>query len=136
MIRYTTTLVGVTPDQLRGGFFDGWPNPPSPETQLRLLQGSSHVVLAVDDATGNVVGFITAVSDGVLSAYIPLLEVLPACQGQGIGLELTRRMVEQLRHLYMVDLLCDEPLQAFYAKLGMHRATGMLLRNYSRQNGE
>ena len=136
MIRYTTTLAGVTPDQLRGGFFDGWPNPPSPETHLRLLQGSSHVVLAVDHATGNVVGFITAVSDGVLSAYIPLLEVLPAYTGQGIGLELTRRMVEQLRHLYMVDLLCDEPLQAFYAKLGMHRATGMLLRNYSRQNGK
>ncbi|HLN61990.1 MAG TPA: GNAT family N-acetyltransferase [Symbiobacteriaceae bacterium] len=135
MIRYTTALDGLTPDQLRGGFFDGWPNPPSPETHFRLLQRSSHVVLAVDDATGDVVGFITAISDGVLSAYIPLLEVLPAYQGQGIGLELTRQMVEQLRHLYMVDLLCDEPLQAFYAKLGMHKASGMLLRNYRRQHG-
>jgi hypothetical protein len=44
-------------------------------------------------------------------------------------------MLERLKDLYMVDLLCDEELQSFYAKLGMKRAQGMFLRNYERQDG-
>lgn len=134
-ISYRETAAGVAAAQLRG-FFVGWPNPPSPETHLRLLVGSDHVVLALDgdnDGTGDVVGFATAISDGVLSAYVPLLEVLPAYQGRGIGSELMHRMLDQLRHLYMVDLLCEPDLQPFYARVGMRPSTGMLLRNYARQ---
>ena len=80
-------------------------------------------------------GFITAISDSVLCAYIPLLEVLPDYQGRGIGQELTQRMLAKLDHLYMVDLLCDANLQPFYARLGMRAASGMLRRNYARQAG-
>jgi hypothetical protein len=32
-----------------------------------------------------VVGFITAISDGVLTAYVPFLEVLPAHRRQGVA---------------------------------------------------
>ena len=135
MIVYTDSLAGITPDHLRGGFFVGWPNPPTPESHLHLLAGSNQVFLACDDQTGQVVGFITAITDGVLAAYIPLLEVLPAYQGRGIGSELTRRMLATLRDLYMVDLLCDPDRQPFYARLGMRPATGMLLRHYDRQSG-
>ncbi len=134
MISYTTALEGITPDNLRG-FFVGWPQPPTPETHLRLLRGSSHVVLALDNATGSVVGFITAVSDGVLSAYIPLLEVLPAYQHQGIGGELVRRLVDDLRHLYMIDLVCDPDMQPFYERFGLRPYHAMLKRNYDRQAG-
>ncbi|RIK35923.1 MAG: GNAT family N-acetyltransferase [Chloroflexi bacterium] len=133
MVRYTNSPGDVAAFQLTGGFWEGWPNPPSPETHLRLLQQSDHVVLALDDR--QVVGFITAISDGVLAAYIPLLEVLPAYRVQGIGSELVRRMLDQLSHLYMVDLLCDPELQPFYARHGMRPATGMLMRNYDRQSG-
>jgi len=133
-IVYQETAAGLTPGQLTG-FFAGWPNAPSPETHVRLLAQSDHIVLAVDEERGKVVGFVTAVSDGVLSAYIPLLEVLPAYHGQGIGSELMRRMLEQLRHLYMVDLLCDPELQPFYSRLGMRPGTGMLIRHYDRQAG-
>lgn len=83
--------VGTLNSQLLHGFFVDWPNPPTPETHLRLLQQSDFVVLARDERSGQVVGFITAISDGVLSAYIPLLEVLPSFQGQGIGSELCAR---------------------------------------------
>ena len=107
-----TSAAGITSVQLTG-FFQGWPNPPSPETHLRLLQQSNYVVLAVDDDTRQVVGFVTAVSDGVLSAYIPLLEVLPAYRSAGVGSELMRCLLDQLGHLYMVDLLCDPELQPF-----------------------
>jgi GNAT superfamily N-acetyltransferase len=135
VIVYTTTAEDISAGQLRGGFWAGWPNPPSPETHLRLLRGSDFVVLALDGATGNVVGFISAISDGVLAGYVPLLEVLPHWQGRGIGGELVQRMLDQLRHLYMVDLLCDAELQPFYERFGLHRATGMFLRNYDRQTG-
>ncbi len=134
MIAYTDSAAAITPDHLTG-FFVGWPNPPSPETHLRLLHESDHVVLAVDDAANRVVGFVTAISDGVLSAYVPHLEVLPDYQGQGIGTQLMRRIVARLDRLYMVDLLCDPELQPFYARLGMRPATGMLIRNYHRQAG-
>ena len=74
--------------------------------------------------------------DGVLSAYIPLLEVLPKYQSKGIGKDLAARMLQSLEHFYMVDVLCDVELQEFYRSLGMHDGTGSLLRNYNRQNGE
>ena len=79
---------------------------------------------------------ITAISDGVLAAYIPHLEVLPAYQGQGIGTELVRRMFDQLDHIYMIDLICDADVQPFYERVGMIRYTGMIRRNYEHQSGE
>ncbi len=134
MIVYTESLDGITPEQLHG-FFVGWPDRPTPERHLDLLRSSAEIVLAVDTDAARVVGFITAISDGVLAAFIPLLEVLPAYQGQGIGSELVRRMFEKLVHLYAVDLICDASLQPFYARFGMQPYTGMIRRRYERQAG-
>ena len=134
MITYTDSLHGITADKLNG-FFLGWPNPPKPDAHLRILQGSSHFVLAVDNQTGQIVGFINAVSDGVLNAFIPLLEVLPSHQHHGIGAELVKQMLAKLRNLYAIDLLCDADLQPFYERFGMRPYTAMLYRNYDRQSG-
>ncbi len=133
MITYTDSPKTVTPNQLEG-FFVGWPNPPSVETHLQLLGSSSHVVLAIED-DGQVVGFITAISDGVLSAYIPFLEVLPSFQKRGIGAELVRRLLGQLDGLYSIGLHCDPELQPFYEKVGMTTLGGMSSRNYAAQSG-
>jgi ribosomal protein S18 acetylase RimI-like enzyme len=137
-IRYVASAAEVAPEQLTG-FFVGWPNPPSPHTHLRLLHASDHIVLALAEEGGSagprVVGYITALSDGVLCAYISSLEVLPEFQGQGIGSELVRRMLDKLRDLYMIDLICDPDVQPFYARLGLRPAGGMILRNYDRQAG-
>ena len=127
MISYTDSLAGVTSEHLQGGFFVGWPNPPSPDTHYRILANSAAIVLA-RSTDGTVVGFMTAVSDHISCAYIPHLEVLPTYQGQGIGSELVRRMIEKLRHLYMIDLVCDPPLQSFYERLGMQAVVGMIIR--------
>ena len=131
---YLESPADILAQQLTG-FFVGWPNPPSEERLLGLLQNSSYVVLAFDDETEKVVGLVTAISDGVC-AYIPLLEVLPDYQGRGIGTDLMRRMLDKLSHLYMIDLLCDGELQPFYERLGMGRSRGMMIRNYARQSGK
>lgn len=135
MITYTSSLDSVTSEHLQGGFFAGWPNPPSPATHFQILTNNAAVVLArIDDSM--VVGFITAISDGISCAYIPHLEVLPEYQGRGIGTELVVRMLARLRHLYMIDLVCDPSLQAFYERIGMRPIVGMVVRNYDRQSCE
>ena len=134
MLSYRVDHSGIAPAQLRG-FFVGWPNPPSPETHLKILQQSSYVVLAIDDETNQVVGFVTAISDKVLSAYIPLLEVLPDYQFRGIGRTLMEKMLEQLAGLYMIDLTCDEMMQKMYAQLGFRPMTAMMIRDFQNQAG-
>jgi ribosomal protein S18 acetylase RimI-like enzyme len=127
-IEYDDDVSGLRPEDLEGFFVD-WPVPPSPERRLAILHGSDRVLLAREPGSGRVVGFVTAVTDGVLSAYIPLLEVVPDHQGAGIGTELMRRLLEEFRDLYIVDLVCDPQLESFYRRFGMVPLTGMALRN-------
>ncbi|NGP58955.1 GNAT family N-acetyltransferase [Paenibacillus thiaminolyticus] len=131
---YKNSLDGITSGMLQGFFVD-WPSPPAPDTHLRLLKQSSKVILAVDETANRVVGFITAISDGILSAYIPLLEVLPTYKNKGIGKELVTRMLTELDDIYMIDLCCDDDLVPYYDQFGMRKTNGMILRNYTRQSG-
>ena len=134
MIRYQTNLKNIKSNQLVG-FFVGWAKPPSQKTHLKILENSSHVVLAINETTNQVVGFINAVSDKTLSAYLPLLEVLPEYQKKGIGAELVKRTLEQLKDFYMIDLACDDNLVPFYKKLDFVQMTSMVIRNFSQQSG-
>ena len=134
MMKYQDHMRNMSAGRLKGFFVD-WPNPPAPAAHLKLLKNSGLRVLAVDGKTGNVVGFITAASDGVLCAYIPVLEVLPSYQGRGIGKELTGRMLRKLKKAYMVDLICDKELQKFYKRFDMQPSTGMIKRDYRNQSG-
>jgi len=126
-IEYTTSLDGVAPEHL-GGFFEGWPSPPSAERHLELLRGSYRIVLAREAGSPSVVGFVNAISDGVLYAFVPLLEVLPSHRGRGVGSGLLQRLLDELGDFYAVDLMCDPELQPFYERFGMHRAVGMIIR--------
>jgi GNAT superfamily N-acetyltransferase len=127
-VRLIDSAKDVTPGQLEG-FFEGWPDPPSPERHLEALRSSSHVVLAVDEKD-DVIGFISAVSDGVLSAYIPLLEVRPEWRGQGIGADLLAMMLERLSGCYMIDVVCDEDVLPFYERQGFVRWSAAIRRNH------
>lgn len=129
MVEYREGTTGLTAERLAGGFFEGWPDPPSPDVHLAHLRGAETVILAIDPASGDVVGFVSAIGDGVLTAFIPLLEVLPAWRGRGIGSELMRRILERLGNRYSVDLSCDPELVPFYERLGGARATAVLWRH-------
>ena len=133
-IDYTKNMGNISAEMLTGGFFVGWPNPPSPEMHLRILQSAWCSYVAIDCATGAVVGFINCISDGVLSAYVPLLEVLPAYQGHGIGKELVRLMLDETKDLYMIDIAHDEDKAGFYAQFKPHTGILSYFRNYSAFN--
>lgn len=129
MIEYRDDPTTIAADQLRGGFFDGWPSPPSAELHLAHLLGAEVAIVALDATTGQVVGFVTAIGDGVLTAFIPLLEVLPAYRGRGVGAELVRRVLARLGDRYSIDLVCDPELVPFYERHDGVRGTAVLWRN-------
>lgn len=135
VIRYTNDVGTETAADLEGPFIAGWSNPPDPAMHLRLLQGSDHVVLAVHEGDDRIVGFVTAITDGVLAAYLPLLEVVDEDRGRGIGSELVRRLLDDLGPISMVDAMCDPELRPFYRHLGFMPSTGASVRNYSLQSG-
>ena len=127
MIRYANSIKDITPEMLEG-FFAGWLKPPSLQKRLQTLANSDYLILALDDSNANVIGFITAISDG-LCAYLPLLEVLPEYRGQGIGKELVHRMFAILKEHDAIYLSCDKELQPFYTACGMTPISGMIRRN-------
>ncbi|MEA3076603.1 MAG: hypothetical protein QOF60_1511 [Actinomycetota bacterium] len=100
-IEYRTDPGGLRVDQV-DGFFVGWQTRPSAATLLAHLDACYRCSIAVDTGGDRVVGFATAISDGVLFAFLPLLEVLPGWHGRGIGAELLTRLTEQLGGLYIV----------------------------------
>jgi ribosomal protein S18 acetylase RimI-like enzyme len=128
-VDYRDDLDGITADQLRGGFFEGWPSPPTPDGHLTHLRGCETVLLAVDRAGGDVVGFVSVLGDGGTVGFISLLEVLPAWRGRGIGTELMRRVLERYRDRYAVDLVCDDDVVPFYERLGGTAGRAVLWRN-------
>ena len=135
MIEYTDSLDGIDAGMLQG-FFVGWKTPHTPDRHLEILSNSDHVILALDDESNRVVGFITALSDHIQSAFIPMLEVLPEYQGRGIGTELTRMMLERVNHIQAIDLTCDKHLQPFYKRFGMLKSVGMVIRKYLKDETE
>ncbi len=112
-------------------FFIGWPNRPSQAQFEQLLRNADLVTLAVDNATQTVIGFATAITDHVLSAYIPLIEVHPDYQDMSVGTAMINNLLQRLSSLYMIDLVCDESLVPYYTRFGMKRGIAMSIRRYN-----
>ena len=45
-------------------------------------------------------------------------------------------MLEQVGHLYVIDLVCDRDVADFYVKQDFSECVGMVVRNFERQNCE
>lgn len=98
-----------------------------------ILKNSSYKVLAYDTEKSKVAGFINAISDEVNFAFIPMLEVLPEYQNQGVGSNLMKVMLNLLKHITCIDLTCDTDMQRFYERFGMLKSHGMIIRKYNRE---
>ena len=116
----------ITDEDLTG-FFEDWPSKPSPSVLLAVMAGS-HCSFIARTGDGRVIGVVSAISDGVLSAFIPLLEVVPGFRGRGIGTSLMRLVLERLEGFSVVDLSCDEDLVPFYLRFGMQETRAMSIR--------
>lgn len=108
-------------------FFAGWPNPPSWEVVQQHFAATNCIFL-IDDAD-EVIGFITAFTDGALAAFISLLEVREDYRGKGLGRQLVNEMLKKLKDVYAIDLVCDQELEDFYIPLGFMKGTAMIQRS-------
>ncbi|MDD4324635.1 MAG: GNAT family N-acetyltransferase [Eubacteriales bacterium] len=136
MINYRLYYPALDEVDLADGFFEAWPQHPDKKTHRKILNNSFKSIVAIDDEKNQIIGFINIISDGVLSAYIPLLEVIPDYRNQGIGSQLMQLALKELDDFYMIDLVCDQDRVSFYEKLGMTECCAMVWRNYRKQSGE
>jgi ribosomal protein S18 acetylase RimI-like enzyme len=84
---------------------------------------------AIDEKKNKVIGFVHAISDKVIYAFIPLLEVLPEYQKKGVARKLMINIEKQLSEMYAVDIVCDDGVAEFYSKLKYYKINGMIKRN-------
>ena len=70
-----------------------------------ILSNSYKSFVAIDEEKQEIVGFINVISDGVLTAYIPLLEVIPGYKNKGIGGDLVKMAMEEFHDFYMIDII-------------------------------
>jgi hypothetical protein len=78
---------------------------------------------------------VTALSDGVTTAYLPLLEILPVHRRRCIGSERVRCVLLALGDPYMVDAACDADVLSCNQRLGIRPMTGAGLRRHAHQAG-
>lgn len=134
MIEYKVYSASDETIEIADGFFEGWPDAPDKNIHRQLLKSSFKAIVAIDRDINKIIGFITVISDGIISAYIPLLEVIPEYRKKGIGSKLFNLAKDECKNLYMIDLSCDNDLVEFYKNFNMEKGTSMFLRNYDRQS--
>jgi ribosomal protein S18 acetylase RimI-like enzyme len=62
----------------------------------------------------DLIGFARAVTDGNFRAYIEDVVILSQYQKLGIGNKLVSRLLEELSHIDIISLFCEEELIPFY----------------------
>ncbi len=123
MVTYSDLTDGLEASQLRG-FYEDWPLVDA-EHHLRLLKSAPYVVVARFEQ--EIVGFGVAVTDGVLSAHIPFLEVRPDFRGQGIGREIARLLLMKI-DLPQISVAGGTELREFFVEMGFSAKTMMIRR--------
>jgi ribosomal protein S18 acetylase RimI-like enzyme len=94
----------------------GWDSGNHPEKLQAAVRNSDRVKSAWD---GDVlVGLMTGISDGVMTAYFHYLLVRPEYQGGGIGKELVQHMLEHYSECMTKVLIAYNYQVGFYERCG------------------
>ena len=86
------------------------------ETVDRLIREASRVVGLYDG--DHQIGFCRAHTDGVTTAYLADVYVLPEYRGRGLGVELVREMIDNGPYADVTWLLHTTDMHQLYRKLG------------------
>lgn len=62
------------------------------------------------------IGFARAVSDGKFRAYIEDVVIHTSYRKEGIGTKLVSKLLDELSHINVISLFCEEHLIPFYGK--------------------
>ena len=94
------------------------------------LMASYYHIACYDDK--KLIGYVDTVSNGVTDAYIQDLAVDPAYQGQGVGTELTNRIISKLKEkkILWISVMYDEKLQDFYKRFGFFQMLSGTMQTY------
>jgi ribosomal protein S18 acetylase RimI-like enzyme len=65
---------------------------------------------------GELIGFARAISDGKFRAYIEDVVIDKDYQCSGIGTKLLAKLIDELSHIDIISLFCEEDLIPFYEK--------------------
>ena len=97
-----------------------WSSGHFPEKLQRAMRGFSSVDSAWDG--DRLVGLISAMDDGVMTAYIHYLLVRPEYQGAGVGRALVERMKARYADYLRIVLVAYDEEIGFYEACGFEKA--------------
>lgn len=97
----------------------GWSNYIEQKNILQQAYEQSLCTLAAYD-NDKLVGIIRAVGDGLTIVFIQDILVLPEYQHRGIGTKLLQTVIENYKHVYMMELVTvnTEKTISFYESVG------------------
>lgn len=115
----------ISQDQLKRLFCSvDWSSGDHPDKLAQAIAHYGSVFTAWDEE--RLVGLVSALDDGIMTAYVHYLLVDPEYQGKGIG----RRLIERIKAKYegyLKLVLISVPEQTgFYERSGFQPKTGML----------
>ena len=129
----------LTASQL-DGFRREWVHPTPGAVTLRSLQNMDVVVTAVDEASGDILGFICGFTDRTLVGSIWDIEVLPAHAGKDIERQLVERFVTECGDIYQINAHPRLELASVFESVGFtsppsREAIPMTIQNFAKQAG-
>jgi GNAT superfamily N-acetyltransferase len=110
----------------------GWSRPAN-EEELREVLQAGPAVGAWDGE--RLVGFVRALSDGHLAAYVEDVMVHQDYRRGGVGDLIMSRLLREIKQSANVSLFCERPVARFYERHGF-RATSYVLMQRSVEEGQ
>ena len=112
-----------TAEQLQDLFLSvEWSSGHFPEKLVIAMKNYSTVYTAWDGE--KLVGLVSTMDDGIMTAYVHYLLIRPEYQGMGIGKELVRMTAEKYKDYLRTVLIAVEEEVAFYKHCGFEVGEG------------